>query len=53
MNRLEDLKPYLPKELQNEQEMFNLALKKVNNDGFIITQLDSWLHGHKVVLYGQ
>ena len=41
MNRLEDLKPYLPKDLQNEQALFNATMDQVNNKGFVITKLDN------------
>ncbi len=37
---LYDLKPYLPVELQNEQQLFEGIKEEVNHKGFILTQMD-------------
>lgn len=40
-----ELKPYLPKELQDEKALFNAVRDELDNRGFIVTQLDklaSW-----------
>ncbi len=37
---LQDLKSYLPPELQNEQQLFESVKEEVNRKGFIITQMD-------------
>ncbi|MBY0462911.1 MAG: NADH-quinone oxidoreductase subunit B [Alphaproteobacteria bacterium] len=37
---LEDLKPYLPASLQNEQSLFSIVRDEINEKGFLVTQLD-------------
>ncbi|MBY0281350.1 MAG: NADH-quinone oxidoreductase subunit B [Alphaproteobacteria bacterium] len=37
---LEDLKPYLPASLQNEQSLFSMVRDEINEKGFLVTQLD-------------
>jgi NADH-quinone oxidoreductase subunit B len=42
---LHELRPYLPKELQDEKALFNAVRDEIDNRGFIVTQLDklaSW-----------
>lgn len=40
MNRIEDIKNYLPKEFQDEHSLFQKTVDEVNNKGFIIAKLD-------------
>jgi len=37
---LEDLKPYLPASLQNEQGLFSVIRDEIQEKGFLVTQLD-------------
>lgn len=37
---LEDIKPYLPESLKDEKSLFNAVSNEIQNQGFLLTQLD-------------
>lgn len=39
-SKLEDLKPYLPKDLQNETSAFQALNQEISNKGYVLTKLD-------------
>jgi NADH-quinone oxidoreductase B subunit len=39
-SKLEDLKPYLPKDLQNEASAFQALNQEISNKGYVLTKLD-------------
>jgi NADH-quinone oxidoreductase subunit B len=40
LEKLKDLKPFLPKDFQDEKALFSLVKEEISNQGFLITQLD-------------
>jgi NADH-quinone oxidoreductase subunit B len=40
MTDLAKIKPYLPKDMQDQNHLFSLVNDEINNQGFLITQLD-------------
>ncbi len=40
MSRLQDLKHYLPKDMQDEKGLFQATLSQVNNEGYVMAKLD-------------
>jgi NADH-quinone oxidoreductase subunit B len=39
-NDLTELKPYLPKDLQDEHQLFSRVTEEISSQGFLVTQLD-------------
>ena len=39
-SKLEDLKPYLPQDLQNEAELFQSLNQEISDKGYVLTKLD-------------
>lgn len=40
ISKLQDLKPYLPKDLQNEAALYEAVNQEINDKGYVLTKLD-------------